>query len=295
MPWEIDYALLMFTQLKKSHYYLSQEINVEIDSVLNLSSYIINWEESELPKGYFINKYNSISKLLINYKHTPKIFEGDTLYGHLDLQRDCMSSHIDYYMNICPDVYFSEYSLMYMIESAKQLNDDYFVLNCQHRKLTDSSWDPTTDPNYLSVPYEECNKLDIFDIRYKNKNQESEIFLTKVDSPKYAGWFDLYSKKFYEDIAPIHPDWNGYGPWDWYSMLLLSSIKNRINFSQYLLRGQTIGDYWIGPLEEVNGFSGYYKDFIKLNNIPNQRANFEANMINYVNKGIGMLKEKGII
>jgi hypothetical protein len=29
MPWDIDYALLMFTQLKKSKYYLPKEVNIE--------------------------------------------------------------------------------------------------------------------------------------------------------------------------------------------------------------------------------------------------------------------------
>ena len=95
MPWEIDYALLSFTQLKKSKYYIQEEVNIEINSVLNLSSYIIDWDKSKLPKEYFIEKYKNISKLLIDYNHTTKIFEGDTLYGHLELQRDCIEKHID--------------------------------------------------------------------------------------------------------------------------------------------------------------------------------------------------------
>ena len=33
MPWEIDYGLLTFSQLKKSKYYLSNDINITIDSV----------------------------------------------------------------------------------------------------------------------------------------------------------------------------------------------------------------------------------------------------------------------
>ena len=41
MPWEIDYALLTFTQLKKSSYYISKKHKITIDSVLNLSSKII--------------------------------------------------------------------------------------------------------------------------------------------------------------------------------------------------------------------------------------------------------------
>jgi hypothetical protein len=43
MPWEIDYALLSFTQLKKSKYHLPNDVNIIIDSVLNLYSYLINW------------------------------------------------------------------------------------------------------------------------------------------------------------------------------------------------------------------------------------------------------------
>ncbi len=57
MPWEIDYALLTFTQLKKSKYHLPDNVNITIDSALNLSSYLIDWDESKLPKEFFIEKF----------------------------------------------------------------------------------------------------------------------------------------------------------------------------------------------------------------------------------------------
>ena len=69
MPWEIDYALLTFTQLKKSKYYLPEDVSITIDSVLNLSSFLINWDESKLPKEFFIEKYNTLSILLKDYTH----------------------------------------------------------------------------------------------------------------------------------------------------------------------------------------------------------------------------------
>ena len=52
MPWDIDYALLMLNQLKKSSYYLTGEDKVKLDIKLNLSSYIIDWENSKLPKEF---------------------------------------------------------------------------------------------------------------------------------------------------------------------------------------------------------------------------------------------------
>ena len=60
MPWEIDYVLLTFSQLKKSLYYIPPNVNITIDSVLNLSSNIIDWEKSKLPKEYFIENGDTL-------------------------------------------------------------------------------------------------------------------------------------------------------------------------------------------------------------------------------------------
>ena len=295
MPWEIDYALLSFTQLKKSKYYLSKNIDITIDSVLNLSSYNINWNSSKLPKEYFIKKYNSLSILLKDYNHNQKIYQGNNLYGHLELQRDCVGN-FDYYMSICPDMYFSEHLLYYMLESLKSMKEKYFVLTPQISKLWDSTWDEITDPNYLDINYNNWDEVDTFDIRYNLKNQNQDISLHSTLNNKWAGWFDLYSKSFYEDLVPIHLDWKGYGPWDWYGMMLSQYAKqNGVDFQQYLLKGQTIFEYSVGPLKETNGFSQYYRDMLVLNDIPNQRKQFELKMNEYLNKGIQMLKQKNIL
>jgi hypothetical protein len=68
MPWELDYALLTFTQLKKSQYHLPSDVEITINTALNLSSYVINWEQTKLPQDYFIEKYNTLSLLLEDYK-----------------------------------------------------------------------------------------------------------------------------------------------------------------------------------------------------------------------------------
>ena len=68
-----------------------------------------------------------------------------------------------------------------------------------------------------------------------------------------------------------------------------------VKSQQYLLRGLTIGDYWTGPLHSVDGLSGYNKKFIVRNEIPSQRLEFEGKLLSYVEKGLQMLKQKGII
>jgi hypothetical protein len=298
MPWEIDYALLTFSQLKKSKYYLPNDVSISIDSVLNLSSYIIDWQNSKLPKQFFIEKYNQISNLLIDYKHNKKIYDEDKLYGHLDLQRDAISTETDYYISMCPDIYFTEHLLYYLIESSKNINQKYFVLTPQIHKLWDSTWDEITDKTYMHKQHSDWDKVDTFDIRYNMKTAENNIEILPIINTKFAGWFDLYNKAFYEELCPIHSDWSGYGPWDWYCILLTEYLKSKnLDYKQFLLKGQTIFQYSSGVLKsnEVDGFSKYYKDFLVLKNIPNQRSQFEKNMSLYLGSGIEKLKKKGII
>jgi hypothetical protein len=298
MPWDIDYALLMFTQLKKSKYYLPKDVNIILDIELNLTSYLYNWEESKLSKDYFIDKFNTLLLLLGDYKVNTFIYEGNELYGHFDHQKKFISPDTDYYMGICPDVYFSEYALTYLIESAKQITNKYFVITPQVHKVGDDDWDRIVDPKYLDVPYSDYLKVDIFDIRYNNKIDNQERYLEPLHKSKFAGWFDLYSKSFYEELCPVQKEWNGYGPWDYYSMVITDYCKSKgVDAQQYVLRGETIWMYPSGPLLEngANGFTQYYRDRLKTNIVPNQREEFESKIEEYVNKTLIDLKNKNII
>lgn len=298
MPWELDNALLSFSQLKKSKYYLPQEVNITVDTVLNLSSHIINWEKSKLPKEHFLSKYNNISFLLSDYNHIKRIYEGDNLYGHLDFQKEIVDPETDYYICTCSDMYFSEYLISYLTQLVSSIPNKYFVITPQISKLWDYTWDEITNPKYLDIPYNEWDKVDIFNIINDNQSTDQEINLKPINKNKWAGWFDLYSKSFYEDLVPIHENWSGYGPWDWYSMMITEYLQNQgIDFQQYLLEGETIFEYSVGPLKgkESNKLVSHYKDLLTLNDIPNQRQQFESNMNHYLEKGISMLKEKNII
>jgi hypothetical protein len=295
MPWEIDYVLLTFTQLKKSKYYLPKGVNITIDSALNLSSFLINWDESKLPKEFFIEKYNQLSLLLKDYTHNTKIYDGNELYGHLDLQRDCITSETDYYIGICPDMYFSEHLLAYLVQAAQSVPNEYFVITPEIYKLWDNTWDILTNKEYLNIPYNNWNEVDIFDIRNNLKNNQEEILLDPSPVSKWAGWFDLYNKKMLEELCPIQDNWKGYGPHDWYSLMITEYVKSQgVDFQQYILRGQTIFEYSVGPLKN-GGFSKYYKDLLKLNDIPNQRQQFESKMQEYLQRGIQQLKTKNIL
>jgi hypothetical protein len=295
MPWEIDYALLSFTQFKKSKYHLDPNDIVKIDTTLNLSSYIIDWDKSKLPKEYFIQKYKDLSILLEDYIHTPYIYDGDKLFGILDKQRRCYEKDIDYYIELCPDMYFNEHLLASLIEAAKVVPNKYFVITPQVYKMWDWTWDVLVNPKYQDVPYSEWDKADLFDIRFQTKYNPEPLSLKPINVSKWANWFDLYSKSYYEELIPIPEDWHGYGPGDTYGMVITEYIKSKgVDFQQYVLEGQTIFEYPIGPLKQRN-FASYYRDLIFTKTIPNQREEFEARFEEHVNNGIQKLIDKKII
>ena len=295
MPYEIDYALLSYTQLKKSRYHIPDNIEIEIDTVMNCSNYLIDWNKTRLPKEFFTQKFNDLEILLKDYKVNSKIYEGDKCYGLLDMQRDSYCD-ADYYINITPDMYFSEHLLALMIESTKVIKNKYYVVTPEIHKMWDHTWDEITNQRYMDVPYAEWNSTDVYDIRHHMKTDDAEVRLEPTQRSKWAWWLDLYNKAFYEDFAPVQDDWFGYGPWDWWSLMLTEHAKEKgVDFQEYVLRGQTIFEYPIGSLKG-KGFVSYHKDFMHLRgNAPQQRERFEANMGLYLERGIKHLYDKGIL
>jgi hypothetical protein len=282
MGWEIDYLLNYFTQLKKSKYYLPKNVEVTINVTLNLSDYFINWELSKLPKEFFINKFEHIKPLLIDYKLESKIIHTG-VYGHLNAQRDAIDNETEYYILSTPDIIFDEKLLAYYCEAIKSIPNEYFLITPQISKMWDSSWDIITNPLYQNIPYEQWQQKDCFDIIYNQTNSDQEIKLTPLPISKFAGWIDLVNKATYEKLIPIWDEWEGYGGWDYYGMLVTDNFKRMGgDFQQYLLEGQTI-------VEWTTGFVGHplvnsYKKLLSLNKVANQGEIFKQNVISYVEK-----------
>lgn len=294
MPWELDYALLSFTKLKQSSYFLNPEDKIYIDTGLNLSNYIINWDNSFLPKQYFIDKYNSLFSLLDWATHKPIIYEGNELWGHLDMQKSYIESHIDYYIGMCPDMWFHEHLLYYLIESAKHIKNKYFVITPEIPKLWDQTWDELTNTHFQHIPYNEWDKTSIFDIQNKITELEEPV-LRQANNFKWAGWFDLYSKSFVEELIPIPSEWKGYGPWDFFGMICSDLVKQKnIDIKEYILQNQIIFEYHPDKTNK-NNFSEYYKNLLTLNKIENQREVIESKFPYYIQQWIEYAKNKKII
>lgn len=305
MPWELDHGLLVADKLKRSLYYIGQSDKVYIDMVLNLSGSIIDWEKSILKPDFFIAKFNILVELLKNKAPVrSKIYTDNTIYGHLDFQRDAVESHIDAYTYICPDVSFHEHLLFYFFESAKTIKDEYYLITPQIFKCWDNTWDPLVNQKYLHVPNTQCIDIDIHDIEYEHLINSSEPpTIKKLNYFKFAGWMDFYNKNFYEKLVPILEEWHGYGPWDLYTLNVCQYAKNNgVNISEYLLENQLIWFYDTGVLKNDLEYGGHgklktlYKNFLSLKTDANkQRANIESNLNEYLTRWVQYAKQQKII
>ena len=295
MPWEIDYCLILFDTLSRSKKNTSHRYNIDV--ALNLSSYIINWKQSQLDKEFFIEKIQSYIKLLEGFDLVNlTVYDGDANYGHLDLQRDVIKPENDYYISITPDQLFDTSMLYYFEQSVLNITETNFLVTAEIPKFWDTSWDVISNSHFNYLP-PDTKGYDFLSInRYDALNIPATlpINLIKLNQIKFAGWLDLYSKNFYENIAPVPSTWCGYGQWDLYAMTIAHHINQSnipIEISQYKLEnGVTIS------IEYSNWNYGenrsIYKSRLALNDIPDQREKFNLELNQVITKQIHEIYEE---
>jgi len=300
----MDHALLIADRLRQSSYNIDPSDTVYVDTALNLSSLLIDWEKSKLPKEFFIEKYNTFSKIVEGrIIHRPFVYAGGGLYGHLDLQKSVIQDNIDYYLTICPDIDFSTSLLYYMIETAKRVKNKYFIVTPQIFRCWDSSWDMLVNERFLKYDYKDCIDVDIYDIRNQMNETQSEVSSFQIQDFKFAGWFDLYNKDFYEKMVPARPEWSGYGPWDFYAINVSSFAKSRgVDVVQHVVKDEIVWFYDVGKLKNTEEYGAdgllkttYTKFLTRKIDKVSQAVDIRSKLNLYINEWIKYATDSKII
>ena len=66
MPWEIDYAFLSFTQLKKTSFYLSKDVEIKIINIENETTYGVYKSNDKTGKLLLISPPNKEYRIIID-------------------------------------------------------------------------------------------------------------------------------------------------------------------------------------------------------------------------------------
>jgi hypothetical protein len=291
MPWEVDYCLILFDTLGRAK--KRTKHRYKIDIALNLSTYCINWEQSKLDKDFFAERMESYVKLLSGFDEVNlKIYDGDGNYGHLDLQKAAVKPDNDYYISITPDQLFDPSMLFYFEHATELISEKYYLITAEIPKFWDPSWDIISNSAYSDMsPYPtgyDFLTIDRYDALHIPVTKD--VNLVKLNDFKFAGWLDLYSKEFYENLAPVPDHWEGYGQWDLYAMNVIYRLK-QLNFpheiTQYKLENGVTTS-----IEYSNWNYGenrvIYKSRLSLNMIPDQRERYNNELkrciVNQINK-----------
>tara|TARA_R110002012_G_scaffold170879_1_gene335515 strand:- start:191 stop:1078 length:888 start_codon:yes stop_codon:yes gene_type:complete len=233
LPEEIDWFEWQSKQLKQGSYYLDNDDKVLVDVTLNLN--LVEWKESKLPKKYFVEKFKNIQKLY-DWADTNFIADDNNIcLGCNDKRRSSINeSTSDNIVYLDADIIFNPYTLKYLIDSTKIIEDKYYIISPQIPKMWDNTWDPLVNKEFINIsPSHENYKS--FDA-YKIFNVPNDFNLKHHNGFKMGGGlFNLISTNLLKYIK-IPESLGPYGLDDTFIIECAKLMKQQnYSVSQYII------------------------------------------------------------
>lgn len=156
LPREIDGLERVCDQLHRSSFFLENSDKVNLDITLNLSDEFTDWENSSLPKEFFIDKFKAIEiRSDWTNKNYFEISHGDVCSGCNDKRRNSIrqySDQVSHFLYADPDIAFPIWGLYYMFRAIESINTNYHIISGEVLKLWDNSWDSIVNERFINIP-----------------------------------------------------------------------------------------------------------------------------------------------
>jgi hypothetical protein len=277
MPYEIDWFEWQAKQLKIGNYYI--EDKVIIDATLNLN--LVDWSKSKLPKQFFINKFLQIKELLHEYELVFNINEDGTCLGIDDKRRNSIRKYTpDNFVYLDCDVIFKPETLALLINGAKTIDNEYYIISPQTPKLWDWTWDVLVNKLYQTEQYGFEKIIDPYSILTQDYG---DIILSPINTFKFGGgWFNLISAKLLQ-LTDIPDSFGPYGIDDTYIMYCCDIMKQKkMNPQQYIIENLVVAENYT---YRVNPYNDYLFSINKKDEYKHQAENnFSIALNNFNNK-----------
>lgn len=232
-PWEIDNFERQVNQMILSSYYIDNPKNVIWDVTMNLS--IVDWDKSNLPKKYFIDKFNYLAQI-VNYYFTAEFDFDLSIQGSGDKKRVCSEKNHDFTIWLDSDIFFPRKTLSYLIHATNQIEETSYILTPEIIRWWDESWDCIVNEKFINSPLTMRMQFDIYSL--DSIMDEEILSLKRNDVLKFgAGWFTLLSKDV-TDTIKIPIEGGSYGVDDTYFMMCGTGLQ----IPQYVLQGIVISE-----------------------------------------------------
>lgn len=226
LPHELDaYERILFSFLNASQYVDGN--NYELLTVVNLSDYFIDWEQSGISKEYFIRRFEFL-KQLTDWTPNVKFEIRDDIMGCTDLRRKALEMCPDatHFLWLDSDIAFDNLSLGILENSIQVLEENNitrYALTPEIIKMWDSSWDCIVNENYKNDPHDSIGFYNAF----KECGIKGETSLQPIDTFKFAGgWFTCLSRPLLE-LIPLPESLGPYFMDDTYIMGAMMLYNSR--------------------------------------------------------------------
>lgn len=245
LPQEIDQLELTLIQLKKSSTHIegtSSKYIVEV--LLNLN--LVHWEKSQIPKDFFIDKFDELENLTQSWAITNFVVcDENKILGEMDVKRYSMHNNIENvtsFLWVDCDIIFTDGILSNFYAANEHLKDkqDYYIVTPEIAKCWDYTWDAITNVKYLDEKgdhntYFGRDPFTVWSIEPR--------VLEGIRAFKFAsGWFTLISKKFLEKVT-IPKELGSYGLEDTYLMnCAYLMVENNLPVAQYKITNEIVAE-----------------------------------------------------
>jgi hypothetical protein len=240
MPYEIDWFEWQAKQLKIGSCYIEDKVIIDVTLNLNL----VDWNKSLLPKQYFINKFNQIKQYFDWCETIFEINENNTCLGIDDKRRASIRTYTpDNFVYLDCDVIFKPETLALLINGAKQIKDEYYIISPQIPKLWDITWDVLVNEKYINEQYGYEKQINPYSILTEDYG---DISLNPIDVFKFGGgWFNLLSTKLLK-FTDIPDSFGPYGIDDTYVMFCCDIMRQKqLTPQQYVINNLVVAENYI--------------------------------------------------
>jgi hypothetical protein len=256
LPHEIDWFEWQSKQFKIGSIFLSNNDKIIIDVTLNLN--LVDWNKSQIPKQFFIDKFNQIEKLWDWTDTNFEISENNECIGCDDKRRDSIrKSTSDNILYLDSDIIFKPEQLYFSLETAKIISNKYYIISPQIVKMWDNTWDVLVNEKYINdLPSGE--NYSTYD-PYKSSNEYlGSTSANEIKGFKFGGgWFNLISTNLLK-LTDIPDSFGPYGIDDLYVMICCDVMKSKnYDVAQYVLENNIV-------IENIKYRLEPYKKFLYL-------------------------------
>ncbi len=279
LPYEIDDLEKTLTQLKIASNYISKNVEWVLDVTMSMSTELIDWKKSSIPKQYFIDKF---MKLSVHTDWCIKTFRlSDEINGCVSQRRFTTLEYndADFFIWLDTDIVFDERTLAYF-ESVLPIvsqQTPYSIVTPEIVKVWDTTWDCLVNEEFINKPLNYQKEND----PYKDSGIKGDVGLESIEAnipnqPRFkfaGGWFTALSGELVRRIR-IPESFGHYGYED--TFIMWGSEKlikiNNLDIRQFKIKNLVVCENYKyrNNAHYINNLSAYdkreeYKKIAELN------------------------------